>query len=513
VSDGDPRLPSAAVRGLLRSATEPPGSRVLLLFGGANLVGATVVFLYLTASAQESVADVREDLGRGVLLFALYLAASGLWSFLAGVRSVSVLEWWHDRRTPVAAERIRTLLLPRRFMQLSIWAWAGGTTVFAIANLAAGDDTVRDVVRSVVGTMLGAITTSAMTYLLVERALRGPFAAVLRDGPMPITTLGVRPRIAVAWALGSGIPLAGIASAPFVDDASVGDVAVLAMIGIVAGSSLIGVATRSVSDRLESVRSALAQVQAGDLSAEVPVDEAGEIGLLQAGVNSMVHGLRERQVIADLFGRHVGDEVAKQALTEGVSLGGEQRDVSVLFLDVTGSTWLAATRPPSEVVSMLNALFTVVVRVVAEEGGWVDKFEGDGVLCVWGAPAPTVDHPTAALRCARRLCAEVGDLARSRHRDLDVGIGVSSGLVVAGNVGSEQRYEYTVIGDPVNEAARLTEAAKTRAGRVLAAERCVARAADAERCSWQPADVLVLRGRPEATPTFEPRTLDRPSGV
>jgi len=513
VRDGDPRLRSGTVQGLPRAATEPPGSRALLLFAGANIVGAVVVFLYLTTSAQRSVADVQDDLGRGVILFAVYLAASGAWAFAAGVRALRTLQWWHDGVAPLPAERIRTLLLPRRFAVLSICAWAGGTTVFAVANVVAGDDTLRDVVRSTVGTMLGATTTGAMTYLLIERALRGPFAAVLREGPMPITTLGVRPRMVLAWALGSGIPLAGIATAPFVEDASVVDVAVLAGIGIVAGSALIGVATRSVSDRLASVRTALRQVQAGDLSVEVPVDEAGEVGLLQAGVNSMVHGLRERQVIADLFGRHVGDEVAKQALTEGVSLGGEQRDVSVLFLDVTGSTWLAATRPPAEVVSMLNALFSVVVRVVSEEDGWVDKFEGDGVLCVWGAPAPTVDHPTLALRAARRLCAEVGHLARSGHRDLDVGIGVSSGLVVAGNIGSELRYEYTVIGDPVNEAARLTEAAKARPSRVLAAERCVERATETERGRWQAADVLALRGRPEATPTFEPRTLADPSGA
>jgi adenylate cyclase len=513
VFGGDPRLPSIGVGPLPRVAVEPPGSRVLQVFGGANLIGAVVVFLFLTLSAQTSVADVQEDLGRGVVVFAVYLVLSGIAAFVLGARALRAVDWWYEDRAPTSSERITTLLLPRRFMVLSLWAWAGGAIVFGLGNLIAGDDTARDALRSIIGTMLGAATTSGSCYLFVERMLRPQFARVLREGPMPITTLGVRPRMAVAWWLGSGIPLLGIASAPIEREASLNDVAALAVIGFIAGSVLIGVATRSVSDRLASVRSALGRIQAGDLAVEVPVDEAGEVGLLQAGVNSMVHGLRERQVIADLFGRHVGDAVAKQALTEGVSLGGEQRDVSVLFLDVTGSTWLAATRPPSEVVSMLNALFSVVVRVVAEEGGWVDKFEGDGVLCVWGAPAPTFDHPTAALRCARRLCAEVGDLARSRHRDLDVGIGVSSGLVVAGNVGSEQRYEYTVIGDPVNEASRLTEAAKARPGRVLAAERCVVRAAGIERDVWQPAEVLVLRGRPEATPTFEPRTLSGSPGA
>jgi adenylate cyclase len=133
---------------------------------------------------------------------------------------------------------------------------------------------------------------------------------------------------------------------------------------------------------------------------------------------------------------------------------------------------------------------------VNDEGGWVDKFEGDAALCVFGAPALLRDHPTRALRAARRLCAEV--------TVLDFGIGVSSGLAVAGNVGSEARFEYTVIGDPVNEAARLTEPAKGRPVHVLASRRAVDRADADESRHWQPAETLQLRGRPEPTPTYEP---------
>ena len=128
------------------------------------------------------------------------------------------------------------------------------------------------------------------------------------------------------------------------------------------------------------MRDALARVEDGDFDVEVPVDEAGEVGTLQAGVNSMVHGLRERQVLADLFGRHVGEDVAKHALEEGVHLGGEQRDVSVMFLDVTGST--AARRHAAGERGGRHAQPSVYRRrgVVGEEGGWVDKFEGDAAL-------------------------------------------------------------------------------------------------------------------------------------
>lgn len=467
----------------------------MALFGGANIVGGIVVYLYLALAGQGSAADALDDLTWGPTLLAAYAAAIAPVALVLGVRALRALEWRYEDRQPRFDERLGTLLLPRRFLLLSALIWTGGNVAFSVANATFGDST-REVFRSVVGTALGSATTSAACYLLIERALRPAFAVVLRDGPMPMTTVGVRPRIGLAWALGSGIPLLGIATAPIGKEYSTTDLAALGALGLGSGALLIAAATRSVSDRLAQVRDALGRVQAGDLSVEVTVDEAGEVGTLQAGVNAMVHGLRERQVLADLFGRHVGEEVARHALRDGVHLGGEQRDVSVLFIDVTGSTWLAATRSPTEVVTSLNDLFAIVVRVVGDEGGWVDKFEGDAALCVFGAPRALRNHPTCALRAARRL--------RSEIRELDVGIGVSTGVVVAGNVGAEARFEYTVIGDPVNEAARLTEAAKTRPGRVLVARRAVDRADADEARRWTAADTILLRGRPEPTVTCEP---------
>jgi adenylate cyclase len=480
--------------------TRPPGSRVLIVFFVANAIGAGVVNSYLGVTGQRSIADVQDDLHDGWVLLLIYFAVSGVILAAAAIKRLRVLAFVHDRRPPTPDEQHETLLLPRRFAGLTMLAWIGGAIVFGISTRAGGDDW-RHVVRSLTGSLLGGATTSAITYLLVDRMLRSAFAQVLANGPVPVHTLAVRTRIAMAWWLGSGVPLLGIALSPIFPDQTATDLAVLGAIGIVSGVSTIAIASHSVSDRLASVRSALARVQDGDLSVEVPVDEAGEIGQLQAGLNEMVHGLRERQVIADLFGRHVGNEVARQALEEGVHLGGEQRDVSVLFLDVTGSTLLAATRPATEVVAKLNDLFGAVVRVVEEEGGWVDKFEGDGVLSVFGAPAPLEDHCTRALRAARRL--------RELVHELDFGIGVSSGIVVAGNIGSEARFEYTVIGDPVNEAARLTEAAKARGTRVLAASRTVARATSPECDAWVAADTMALRGRPEPTPTSEPLVATR----
>jgi adenylate cyclase len=168
--------------------------------------------------------------------------------------------------------------------------------------------------------------------------------------------------------------------------------------------------------------------------------------------------------------------------------------VAILFVDVIGSTALAAERRPEQVVELLNAFFTVVVEVVREHDGWVNKFEGDAALAVFGAPVPISDPAASALAAARELARRL-----ESEVELEAGIGVSAGEVVAGNVGEESRFEYTVIGDPVNEAARLTELAKEKPGRVLASGAALELASGAEGERWQADGSATLRGRSSET--------------
>ena len=156
---------------------------------------------------------------------------------------------------------------------------------------------------------------------------------------------------------------------------------------------------------------------------------------------------------------------------------------------------MAGKRPPEEVVSLLNRFFAVVVDVVGAHGGWINKFEGDGALCVFGAPVEQPDAAAAALAASRVLHAR---LVRELP-EVDAGIGVSAGSAVAGNVGAEERFEYTVIGDPVNEAARLTELAKEREGRLIASEAVLQAAEREEADRWELDGAVQLRGRPDET--------------
>jgi adenylate cyclase len=165
------------------------------------------------------------------------------------------------------------------------------------------------------------------------------------------------------------------------------------------------------------------------------------------------------------------------------------------LFDVVGSTEFSAERDPRDVVETLNRFFGVVVEVVTLHGGWINKFEGDAALCVFGAPAPHPDASGAALAAARELQRRL-----SVELDgLEAAIGLSAGQVVAGNIGAAERYEYTVIGDPVNEAARLTELAKTGPSRLLASEGIVRCASEREARRWEIGEPVVLRGRSDPT--------------
>ena len=220
--------------------------------------------------------------------------------------------------------------------------------------------------------------------------------------------------------------------------------------------------------------------------------------MLQAGFNEMMRGLKERQRVRDIFGRYVGTEVARRALEDVPELGGEDREVAVLFVDVIGSTTFAVNHTPEEVVEELNRFFEHVVEVVHRNKGVINKFQGDAALAVFGAPIPLSDATGYALTAARELRQELTGLR------LEAGIGVAAGHVVAGHIGGHDRFEYTVIGDAVNTAARLTEYAKDTPGRVLTNAATLARANEAEQTRWTVMKSVELRGRNMMTQLARP---------
>jgi adenylate cyclase len=467
----------------------------------ANVLGALLVTVFLVWVVPVPVPRVEGEQLNLILAPAYLLAASVAGQLLGRRTGAVVLAWLGEGRLPDPRERdvtLRQALLQARNVA---WLWAVAAVLFAGVNAFYSVPLALEVAVTVA---MGGVITTTLSYLLAERSGRAVMAlALAKDPPTRPVMPGVATRMVLAWSCGTAVAVLGAAlvAAEFLAAGTTSPrrlavtVLFLCVAALLAGFATAVFAARSLADPLESLRLALAEVEAGNTSVEVPVYDGNEVGLVQAGFNSMVAGLRERERIRDLFGRHVGEDVVRQALARGIGLGGETRKAAVLFVDLVGSTTLAATEDPSVVVATLNQFFAVVVEVVVRHGGWINKFEGDAALCVFGALAGHPDHATAALAASRELDA------RLRHElpDLAVGIGVSAGPVVAGNIGAADRYEYTVIGDPVNEAARLADLAKQRHEQVLATDAVIGEAGRSEANQWRRGEHITLRGR--LTPT------------
>lgn len=480
----------------IRSAVR---NRLLL----ANLAGATVVFLVVEMPLRETLAPnlgVWQTIGGVGGMFALFAVSATVWAHLAFARSVA---WVVECREPTAAERAEVLRLPWLSALRPFLFWALAAAVYPALALATSDANGEVMFKVVVGILLGGVVTCALGFLLIERCFTQLFAVTLAGNPPKRpATLGVRMRLALAWAMGSAVPLVAVTVAFLTGDMPPEALTILALGGLGAGLLATLASANSLADPLDDLRDALTRVGAGHLDGDLIVDDGGEIGQVQAGFNQMVQGLRDRERVRDLFGRHVGQPAMGHALEQGTGLGGEQHDASVIFVDIVGSTALAEALSPDQVVVLLNDFFDVVVRSVDAEGGWVNKFEGDGALCVFGVPVLMADHAERAVRAARRLNQAMEALAQ-QHPGLEAGIGVSSGHLVAGNVGTESRLEYTVIGSTVNEAARLTTIAKDRQVKVLASRAAVDRARN-ETKHWQEAGSVTLRGQAQPVEIYVP---------
>jgi adenylate cyclase len=334
--------------------------------------------------------------------------------------------------------------------------------------------------------------------------LRPVAAQALEAGPPPRwLTGGIMGRTLTVWLLGSGVPVLGILLAAVFtlslqnlsETQFAVAVMILAVIALVFGFLLMWILSWLTATPVRVVRAALKRVEDGDLDCKVVVFDGTELGELQRGFNAMVDGLRERERVRDLFGRHVGREVAAAAEQQRPRLGGEERHAAVVFVDIIGSTQLVIGRPAVEVVDLLNRFFAVIVEEVDRHHGLVNKFVGDAVLSVFGVPVE-MEHPEDDALAAARAIAE---RLRIEVPECPAGIGIAAGQVVAGNVGAKERFEYTVIGEPVNEAARLCELAKTTLQRLIASSDTIANATETERAHWSLGDTVTLRGYDEPT--------------
>jgi adenylate cyclase len=473
-----------------------------------NAIGAGLAMLIVTVAIRRPSVFQEHLWWINFLVLPIYVGAAFVIGLVYGTAKIMrQLRWVRHQQVPTAADGRYVMRIPMVLARVQLFFWVIAVVLFTTLY---GLQDWNMTAKVGFATGISAIVVSVFSYLLVEFALRPLAAQVLEvNGPSVSRRSGLQVRTFVTWAVGTGLPLIGViltAALSYTGERmSRSDlaVAVLALAGIALGTSitLTMLSSGSIVDPIRSVKAGMKRVSQGDNDVHVVVYDGSELGELQQGFNSMVEGLAERERMRDIFGRHVGREVAEAALEQKMELGGSERLVAVIFVDVIGSTALAQQRSPVEVVGILNRFFAVVVNAIGRHGGLVNKFEGDAVLAIFGAPITVPDAAGSALAAAR----EIADELRVKVPELQAGVGVAYGPAVAGNIGAIERFEYTVIGDPVNEGARLSEAAKVDPTRPMASGRAIAAAAPEEARYWEHLDTITLRGRTDATEVYGPR--------
>ncbi|MBI3801515.1 MAG: hypothetical protein HY268_31655 [Deltaproteobacteria bacterium] len=236
-------------------------------------------------------------------------------------------------------------------------------------------------------------------------------------------------------------------------------ITLLVILNGLVSSAIVALLSSRMHNSMQELLAAMARVQAGELSGGWSPHSTDEFLDLDHGFNQMLSGLREREQLKDTFGRFVSREVATAVLNGRVPLGGERREVSILFQDIRGFTSLSEKLDPADLLQVLNLFFTEVVAAVEAEGGVVKQFTGDGVMALFGAPIAHPNDPERAVRAALRMVGQLDGLnARLSTRQvppLRIGVGIHTGEVVAGRIGPDERVEYGVVGDAVNLASRI----------------------------------------------------------
>jgi adenylate cyclase len=304
----------------------------------------------------------------------------------------------------------------------------------------------------------------------IVKELPADFTAAPLGVPLRWKLLGALPLINVI----TGVVVSGLSTDGSAQLSDLGlDVVVAVLVAFTISLELTLLVTRSVLLPVEDLLDATAAVKRGDLDARVPVTSGDEMGRLAGSFNEMMQGLSEREALREAFGAYVDPDVAERVLEQGDELiEGQEREVTVMILDVWDFTQFAERSSARETVAFLNDLFGIAVPCVTEHGGHANKFLGDGLLAVFGAPERLPDH-------ADRAVAAAGAIARQLRRrfgaELTFGIGINSGPVVVGSVGGGGRLEFAVIGDAVNVAARVEHLTRETRDIVLLTEatRCL----------------------------------------
>ena len=469
--------------GMAQPRRTSPSTFLVNLAG--NFLGAAVAFLYFRLVDHHAATLPRVSLHEVVhpLLVFAALIALGHWlnnRWVAPINRATQGQPLSEREA--ALVRRRALLFPYVLAGVTFAGWvvAGLMSGFGMPFLMGRNVSVQEGVRVVFGvSVLAGSVTTAFIFFVSEQIWRQRLPLLFPAGDLSavprVPRLAVRVRLLAIFLLTAVVPLAVLGILAYVRGLDLLDADPATARGIVSGLRstvlfFVGVgvvvavglalfAANSVAGPLKDVEAAMAEVEQGRLDGRAPVVSTDEIGAVAEGFNRMLHGLREREMVKETFGKYVTPEIRDEILAADTAGEGELKEVTVLFADIRDFTpWVEATAP-RDVVRDLNEYFTEMAEAIRAQRGLVLQFIGDEIEAVFGAPIAARDHATMAVRAALdmrgRLHAWNARREAAGKPALRHGIGIHTGTVLAGNIGGAERLSYALVGDPVNLASRI----------------------------------------------------------
>jgi adenylate cyclase len=466
-------------------ATSAPRARLGWVFFLGNLAGGLLMFFYFrfidTAASATPV-------GRGELIFfaIAFTAIAGAGRLIVGAQIRPLLQALaRDERPPLGLRR-RALAYPWIVAGVTAAGWVvAGLTWGVVHPFLMGTLNPRLAVRVVFGIIgVGGTVVTALMFFAAEHQWRVALPKFFPEGDVSavrdVPRLSVRARLLIMFVLAGVVPLVllGVLAATRAaavleaDPTTASDlvrgmlrlIVFLLGVGIVTAAGLALFVSRSVAGPLGRLRAAMGDVERGDLGVRAPVVANDEIGRLSEGFNRMVEGLRERELVKETFGKYVSPEIRDEILGGRIPLDGQLREVTILFADLRDFTPWVEKSDPRQVVRDLNAYFTEMEAAIRGHGGLVLQYIGDEIEAVFGAPVADAKHAahavSTALEMRWRLAAWNAARGATGDSPLRHGIGIHTGPVIAGNIGSAERLSYTLVGDAVNLASRLQSLTK-----------------------------------------------------
>jgi len=418
------------------------------------------------------------------------------------------------------AARRRLLNLPFIFIPVNVSIWILISSLIFFVSHFLGLIVLRTaVVLAVRASMVGLVASAVGFFGIESHARRSLVPALFPDGHLAqakgVARISISRRIRMLYRMGSMVPMTILIVTLFtlqwqVDSSAVTAEAygrgiiiftlVLAGVFFVTTGIVNRLVANSIVGPLNELLAVTPRIREGDFSVSIRVVGNDEIGVLGDAGNAMIKGLAEREMIRDTFGRYVTPEIRDEILAGRIPLEGERREATVLFADLRGFTTFVEGNRPEEVISTMRSYFTAMHRVIRRNRGLVLQFVGDEMEAVFGVPVHFEGHAEAAVQAALQMDQALEALNRERSAQgrapLSHGIGIHSGMVLAGNTGSEEQPAYALIGDTVNVASRIQDLTKEADCAILASQETVKQLKSGYHMDEQPARLVKGYSRP-----------------